>query len=435
MLQTPPAPKLFLIAAPAPIYSADPNDSWNRIFYYLFSRRFEAFLSSEFPDAAPVRPFELMMPEDQKPLISERTFMRDEVGDRAIDPLYPAFMSNVGSRLVLTDPAYTAFRGAINDALREDVPRSAVARAIMQNDLWSAYDVFYRYHYYGEKGEADLAAHRLVVLDLLSREIRKIALSPDEIRALPGNYAAARATNSLPDLFGKKGGWVEVRWFPERLHDEAVDFRRVTRVFLEPACPPGDMQEFLNRFRSEDQDIAANLNGVALVTQLLLIDTRGSLQATNVFTDVQVRLFQKTPQGAPAKTEIQMAEISRKQWIAAPDSGGLASDSENDPAYAPTAGNDYAFASIFDTPSGPSAPAVVKLRTRCVSCHGSQDLTNVMTFNMIVPPKQGKGPPVRQLNPSKHESADFVISQKVKSKDWIALRQSLENDAAAGAHR
>jgi hypothetical protein len=433
--QAPPAPKVFLTASPAPVYSQNPDDSWNRVFYYLFSRRFEAYLSSEFPDAGPMQPFEMMMPVENRPQMSARTFMRDEIGDRAIDPLYPAFLSDAGARLVLTEPAYSAFHNALSDALRDDTPRSTIARAIMQNDLWSAYDVFYRYRFYKENGDTDLAERRLVVLDLLARGIRRIALTPGEIRALPANYAAARSAYSLPDLFGKNGGWVEFRWLPERIHDEAVDFRRVTRIFLEPAKPPRNMQEFLNRFRSEDQDIAATLSGVALVTQPLLIDTQGRLEPANFFTDVQVRLFHRTPQGAPAKADIQVAELSRKQWIAAPESAGFVAESEDDPAYAPTAGNDYAFASIFDTKSGPSAPAVVKLRSRCVSCHGSQDLTNVMTFDMIVPPDEGKGPPVRQLNPAKHESADFVISQKLKSEDWIALRQAWENAPSAAPGR
>ena len=58
-----------------------------------------------------------------------------------------------------------------------------------------------------------------------------------------------------------------------------------------------------------------------------------------------------------------------------------------------------------------------------------------MTFDMIVPPDEGKGPPVRQLNPAKHESADFVISQKLKSEDWIALRQAWENAPSAAPGR
>ena len=35
------APQVSLPGSPEPIYSADPNDCWNRIFYFLFSRRMD----------------------------------------------------------------------------------------------------------------------------------------------------------------------------------------------------------------------------------------------------------------------------------------------------------------------------------------------------------------------------------------------------------
>jgi hypothetical protein len=433
--QLPPAPHFVLAPSPKPIYSNDLNDSWNRVFYYLYSRRFDAFLSSEFPESAPVRPFEIMLPTEVRPEMSTRTFVRDEDGDRAIDPLYPSFLRDSGARIVLTDPAYTAFRSALDDALHDARPRSVAALAIMQNDLWSAYDIFHRYEFYKANGDADLIERRQVVLDLLAREIRKIALTPDEIRGLPDNFEAARAKNSLPDLFHPKSGWAEVRWFPYRLHDEAVDFRRVTRIFMKPAQPPRDMEHFLNALRDPEQDRGTALGGVALVTQLLLIDTQGRLQPTNFCTDVQIRMFHKTPEGKPAKTEIQVLEISRKQLVNAAESGGLIAESESDPAYVPAAGNDYSFASVIDTQIGPTVPAVVKLRTRCIACHGSQDLTNVMTFNMIIPPGQGKGPPVQQLDPAKHDSADFVMSRKLRAKDWLELHKTWEHDSLALASR
>lgn len=58
-----------------------------------------------------------------------------------------------------------------------------------------------------------------------------------------------------------------------------------------------------------------------------------------------------------------------------------------------------------------------------------------MTFDMIVPPNEGQGPFVRQLNPAKHDSAEFVISQKIKAGDWIALRRNWESISPAGTSR
>jgi hypothetical protein len=417
-------PATRLAEAPEAIYSSNPNDSWNRIFYYLFSRRVDARLTTEFPEGTPFREMEGLMgsPELQ---VSTRIFERKETGDRAIDPLYPSFLSDAGARLVLSDPTYAEFRKALEEALQANTQRSAMARAIMQNDLWSAYDILYRYKDYKENGENELAEHRLEVLRLLGRLIRKIALTPEEIRSLPDNYSIARTKYALPDLFGRNSGWVEVRWFPQRLHDESVDSRRVTRVFLKPARPPQDMQKFLNDFRRREGNPAAVLDGVALVIQPLVIDTQGWLKPAGVSTDVQFRLFEKTRKGVFQKTQIGVYEVSRKQLLSQPESGGMVEEAESEPAYL-SGGNDYTFASPQSSNGEPSTPLVVRLRTRCASCHGDKDLTNVMTFAMILSPKEGLGPPVRQLNPAAREAADFVISQKTKGEAWKTLRQYFE---------
>jgi hypothetical protein len=118
-------PKVALLdGGPKAIYSSDPDDSWNRIFYYLFSRRIETRLSEQFPEGAPFVDG-----------VSTRLFERDEIGDRAIDPLYPSNFANSGKYLVLTDPAYANFKKALQDALDDNVQRSPVARALMQSDL------------------------------------------------------------------------------------------------------------------------------------------------------------------------------------------------------------------------------------------------------------------------------------------------------------
>lgn len=404
-----------LAEAPERIYSDNPNDSWNRIFYYLFSRRVTTQLSSEFPEASPfekVADFEFMHLEK-----SRRTFERNEIGDRAIDPLYPSFLRDDGIRTVLKGAAYADFKKALLDGLADTSPHDAMARAMMQSDLWSAYDIVSRYRHYEQQGQSELAQHRLEALDLLGRLVRKVALTPEEIRSLPDNYAMARAKYTLPDLFGENG-WVEVKWFPYRLHDEAVDFRRVTRVFLKPARTPKDMQKFLNGFRGYANPVTDRLEGVALVIQPLLVDTHGEVQPTKVVTDVQFRMFQKqTEPGAVEKTQIGVYEVSRK-LLRDGASGFLAQDGEDAAAYLPAAGNDYSFASPNLVSRG--APLVVKQKTRCTMCHGD-DLTGLMTFAMEVAPNEGPGSPVRQLDRAGHEAADFVISKKMGRGDWKSL--------------
>jgi hypothetical protein len=421
------SPKTVLLDAPQPIYSNDQHDPWNRIFYYLFSRRMDAHLTPEFPEGAPFRDIDGLLKSQR---VSTRTFERQEIGDRPIDPLYPSFFSDAGARVVLSNPAYAGFWKAMQEALQDNAPRNDVARALMQNDLWSAYDILALSRYHNEKGENELAKRNQEVLELLGRLIRKIALTPEEIRSLPDNCPAATKEYSLPDLFGRDSGWVEVQWFPERLHDQAAGYRRVSRVFLKPAGPPRDMQEFLNDFRSRGNETAAVLDGAALVIQLLVIDTQGHMMPTTISTDVQIRLFEKTKDGVFQKTQIGVFELNRRRFLGQPQSSGLVAEAESEPAYLPSAGNDYTFASKQISNWGPPTPLVVKLRTRCAFCHGGGDLTNIMTFSMKVSPEEHLGPAVRQLNPAAHEAADFVMSQKANSDIWKTLHSYLASGTA-----
>jgi hypothetical protein len=290
-----------------------------------------------------------------------------------------------------------------------------MARAMMQSDLWSAYDIVSRYRHYELQGQSELAEHRLEALDLLGQLVRKVALRAEEIRALPDNYALARSKYGLPDLFGD-AGWVEVKWFPHRLHDVAVDYRRVARVFLKPARPPKDMQKFLNDFRREDKEVLGLLDGVALVIQPLLVDTRGDLEPANIVTEVQLRMFQ-TKESRFEKTQIGIYEVNRG-LLREPALGFLAQSTEDQPVYLPASGNDYSYGSPT---IGGGLPLLVKQRTRCTFCHGENNLTRVMTFSVKLPPKERPGPPVRQLDPAKHEAAEFVISKKTGREDWKSL--------------
>jgi hypothetical protein len=50
---------------PQTVYSDDPADCWNRIFYHLFTRALKIRLTDDFPEARPI-------PQKSKPLRSLR---------------------------------------------------------------------------------------------------------------------------------------------------------------------------------------------------------------------------------------------------------------------------------------------------------------------------------------------------------------------------
>jgi hypothetical protein len=59
-------------------------------------------------------------------------------------------------------------------------------------------------------------------------------------------------------------------------------------------------------------------------------------------------------------------------------------------------------------------------------------LTQINTFAIARPPRSA--PPVRQLNPAVNETANFVISEKKKRRDFEALRAYF-NGAGSAATR
>lgn len=102
---------------PQPLYADDPGDSWNRIFYHLFTRTVITRLSSEFREGAPFTSFPIMGFSSLD--VSTSLFPRIESGDRAFDPLYPSFLSQAGPWQIVEEPHYSLFVRALDGALRE----------------------------------------------------------------------------------------------------------------------------------------------------------------------------------------------------------------------------------------------------------------------------------------------------------------------------
>ena len=53
----------------------------------------------------------------------------------------------------------------------------------------------------------------------------------------------------LPDFFNPSSGWIEIEFLPHRKHDDAVNFRRVSRLFVNPIVTPADVSLYLETLR------------------------------------------------------------------------------------------------------------------------------------------------------------------------------------------
>jgi len=162
------------------------------------------------------------------------------------------------------------------------------------------------------------------------------------------------------------------------------------------------------------------LDGVTLVTEDLLIDTNARVERSPLTFEVQVRSFVRDSGGKFNKTTIAEYELNRKLLLNNPSSGGLTRVDPDDPAYLPTAGNDYTFASSFFADQPPQLPILGSLRRRCEACHG-EHVGNFFTFARIPLPRPWQPPAVRQLRPADDPHAAYVARRKMEQADFKAL--------------
>jgi hypothetical protein len=293
-----------------------------------------------------------------------------------------------------------------------------MARALMQADLWSAYDMFHTIlaprpgRRGADAGERESRARTL--LPLIASTLRALALSEQEIAALPDTYSTAAKTLGLPDLLGRRSDWMEIRWLPQRSHDVAAGHRRATRVFFRPAKRPANERTFLNRFRAQQGDNLSALDSVALLIQLLLIRSDGTVVPSPISYEAQFR-------GAAARTggaEIPQYELSRRLLLTSPATGGLVGLEANTPAYLPIAGNDFSFATA---PQLDGDPVLAPLSRRCAMCHGAgPGVGTLMTFS-VHQKRDRPMPPVDRLDSARTVHAGDVAKRKMALEDFRAV--------------
>ena len=354
-------------------------------------------MSNDFPESGPLAPAEAMLVPNLR--VSKSTVARQEVGDRAIEPLYPSFFSDEGVNLILTEPHLTRLLTALKEALTQESPRSITARALMQVDAWAAYDVIFAQLH----GKQTMASEQ--VMSLLARFIRKLSLTDSELKQLKTNFIAN--DSSIPDLFNPQSGWIEIELLPHREHDFSVDFRRAARVFIKVDASVTDKAAFLESLKYKQDQV--QLKAVALIIQDLLIDKDGNIKPSPLISDLQIRDFQM-----PRRTTVRELELSRRELLSGRSSSGFVESTAESPAYLVAAGNDYDFATpLFST----RTPVVAHLKTRCSQCHGASGRV-LMSFALQ---DITAAPHTRILDPTSDQRADYVIGEKVKRPDFLSL--------------
>jgi hypothetical protein len=408
------------------VYSDDLGDPWNRLFSEMFTRTVHVRKTSEFADAGP---FARLGGNDFRAFpVSTRSFDRFEDGDRAITPFYPSFIHVQGMSPALTAQRLQAFEHTLNDALADTRSRTPVDRVLMQADLWAVFDRLGPRDPQLPRRPSGLSSEIERVTPLLARMIAKLALTRDEIAALPDQYTLARQALDVPNLFSPDNEWQEIVWFDHRMHDDDTSFRQATRVFVRPSKAVNDRRSFFDDLRllgsgpgrpepgSElrGQEARSKVDGAALVMQMLTIDRQGEIVPTPLVYSVQTRMFDSRADGRSTTVATEY-ELSRKRLRTHPEMGGFRTFRGADPGYIPSAGNDYSFAQPHF--GGVREPILGTLDTRCSSCHGAGP--HLFTFSVHF---AAAAPPVTLLRQPNDARVRFVADKKSARDDFKRLR-------------
>jgi hypothetical protein len=395
-------------------------------------------------------------------------FVREDLPETSLlpDALDPPFWFH--TTYLLEQPSHNKALRVLDEFRQthaENLIHDPVKRAMLQRDLWAVFD-------WSAKRALGYETERRELQARLQEILRRVALTPEQIGALPDNYAQAVASGEFakeydpehreraflpPDLFDPRGPWVELEGRGKPLpvaeqHDSFFDGRSSFLVFLRL---PGGRKATFDYLKalwnspvpliatphfSPLQDDAPNPDlpqlpagtQVALIRQMTLFDNRGQLLASPITESVQIRVYRSVVQSTGPGVGIdRLVEKSGQDFYAirlsrpllfAGRAGGLkaARPDERDFTLFGGGGPDDG------TPGHYTALAayhpVVKA---CVMCHREVGLQSLSTRGRLLKPNPlQQDLPAETYGPRWWQDAR-VLSWKRSQNDWQLLSNYL----------
>lgn len=267
--------------------------------------------------------------------LNVRTAAGQEFGADRLDPLVWA-----DTQHLLTGASHTGALATLDEFIKrrgELLVADPTRRAMFQRDLWAIFD--WLSESYGPHQEA-----RRALMTRLARMIRNVALTSNQIAALPDTYRAAvtsRALSELPDdLDSTSGPWIAIGGLSTIVPQHAGELSR--SAFLVLWRLPGGAAETTRYLTSlwefpqpfvPDQAFSQPRDGerrvkvnpalpsipdgarIALVRTALLINRDGRITPSRLVESIQLRTFGRNP----PFSEFAMSRAA----LFAGDAGGL----------------------------------------------------------------------------------------------------------------
>ncbi|MBZ5722708.1 MAG: hypothetical protein LAO03_20405 [Acidobacteriia bacterium] len=409
-----------------------------------------------------------------------KIFVRDDLPDtqRLPDALDPPLWYH--TQYLLSNPSHKQAVRILDEFLQthaENLTGDPLKRAILQRDLWAVFDWAVARHPEHVRDPA-YEEERRELRTRLAEVLRRIALSPEELAALPDNYAQAVSSGEFgrnydpahreraflpPDLFEAQGPWVELEdpGNPEPVafqHFSDHSARSSFLVFLR--LPGGRKAAFdylqalwsfpgpwvlspadANHPQVVNPDVPQFPTGteVALVRQLTLFDNQGRLVNSPITESLQIRVYREIrksdhpPAGldgaiAESGQDFYDIELSRPQLFAG-KAGGLRAlqpgekDFTKFGAFGPDGGRPGQYLTLDNY------SPVLK---QCVFCHQGAGIHSLNSrVKLLKPHVLQKDRHSESLGPHWWQDAR-TLSWKQSHDDWAALTAYWK--ASGGSH-
>ncbi|HMH43440.1 MAG TPA: hypothetical protein VK557_08160 [Pyrinomonadaceae bacterium] len=400
-------------APPAPwaLYDRDPNHVWNRLYRSLYRR----------------------IDRNGK-----------EYGYDEIDPLLWS-----GTKYLLNQPANQQAVAILDEFLAthaERKIRDPLKRAMLQRDLWAVFD-------WTAQVPAKSPAKSTLQIKIV-QVMKRLALSPAEIAALPDTYHEAVRTTAFPatydsnkrkqtflpaDLLDPKGPWINLSPHdspaPAALaHTEAFGERSIFRVFIR--LPDGRdatlnylqrLAEFPQHWLPDQEPPAPRLplrpnprvpqfpagTQLALVRQMVLIDSEGNLRPTNMIESIQIRVHRIVSSKLPHDffdgrieavngMDTYELKLSRPRLFSA-NTGGLRSVTEGE--------KEFTIFSSHGLDAFEQGDIAVEPLKACVNCHTAPGIYSVRSHGGDLVPSRDQNQEPYATTTLKTRRADWALLQ------------------------
>jgi hypothetical protein len=400
-------------------------------------------------------------------------FVRDDLSDtrRLADALDPPLWSN--SSYLLAKPSHERVLRVLDEFLRthgERLIQDPVKRLMLGHDLWTVFD-WSAAREPARLGEPAYEREKQELQSRLAEVMRRVALSPGEIHALPSNYQQAVSSGQFakeydpahreraflpPDLFDPNGPWVKISSDPGpdpaafehantfsrssflifmRLpggRNATFDYLRTLWDFPEPWVPRSDGKDVQDQ-TVENSHLPQFPAGteVALVRQMMSFDNRGDVEGTPITESIQIRVYRAVPTNAdevPATSEeigksgqdYYQSRLYRRALFAS-RMGGLRAAEANEKEFPIL----WAFGADEGSPSQHvTLEQMQPVLQTCVWCHRGMGLNSLNSRSRLIRPKwlvHDPGPVADPSDKTKWWEDDQSVYWKQHRYDWGLL--------------